>query len=206
MRIFAGLCAMFFALELCAAVVVVDTSIPMAADSKIVAELTSALKLNYTRIAEILDGADSASAPDTVRLTFREGDGVAYASGGTITVFLPWMRHNPQDTGVVIHEAVHIIQRYPRGAPMWVTEGIADYVRFARFEPNGMPDRVWKHEHYTNGYRVTARFFEWIEKTHKVDLIRPLNKACRAGKYAPAIFKELTGKTLDDLWKTYNPD
>ena len=37
-------------------------------------------------------------------------------------------------TQETIHELCHVVQSYPNGNPLWVTEGIADYVRWAIYE------------------------------------------------------------------------
>ncbi|MCH5718484.1 basic secretory family protein [Niabella hibiscisoli] len=95
---------------------------------------------------------------------------VAAASGGVIKVNPEWMIKNPEDLDVVTHEAMHIVQSYPGWAgPGWITEGIADYVRHKLGVNNAaskwsLPALTDKHK-YTDAYRVTARFFVWVEKT-----------------------------------------
>lgn len=154
------------------------------------------------RIAFILDG-DTARVPDSVRLVFRKLDGVAHAYAGEITISEGWIQKNPQDSGLVLHEMVHVIQRYPPGVPGWVVEGITDYVRFVYNESQGLPTKADSIQHYMNSYRVTAAFFLWVEKKYHVNLIRPLHEAARTGKYDKAVFVRLTGKTIDELWTDY---
>ena len=134
--------------------------------------------------------------------------GVAAAGGGVIRVNPEWMKKNPEDIDVVTHEAMHIVQAYPHGAgPGWITEGIADYVRYKMGVNNkagnwSLP--AYKEgQHYTNAYRVTARFFVWIEKKYSSDIIQKLDKAMRTKTYTAAFWKEQAGKTVDELWQEY---
>ena len=38
---------------------------------------------------------------------------------------------------------------------------------------------------------------------HDAKLVSKLNAACRQRKYSPELWKEATGKTLDDLWADF---
>lgn len=139
--------------------------------------------------------------------------GVAAASGGVIKVNPEWMIKNPEDLDVVTHEAMHIVQNYPGGAgPGWITEGVADYVRYKLGVNNAvgnwsLPELSEKH-HYTNAYRVTARFFVWIEKNYNRKLVKKLDHAMRTKTYTKDFWKKETGKTVDELWDDYkkNPE
>lgn len=58
-------------------------------------------------------------------------NGVAYAHDGKITIASQWLEKKPGDLDVITHEGMHLVQAYPGGAgPGWLTEGIADYVRY----------------------------------------------------------------------------
>ena len=46
-------------------------------------------------------------------------------------------------------------------------------------------------------------FLEWIEKTHGAGLVVKLNAALRKGAYREDLFKDSTGKTLDELWAAF---
>jgi len=135
-------------------------------------------------------------------------NGVAAASGGVIRVNPEWMIKNPEDLDVVTHEAMHIVQNYPGGAgPGWVTEGVADYVRYKLGVNNkagnwSLPEFSEK-QHYTNAYRVTARFFVWIEKNYNKKLVKKLDHAMRTKTYTDDFWKKETGKTVDELWDNY---
>jgi hypothetical protein len=133
---------------------------------------------------------------------------VAAASGGVIKVNPEWMIKNPEDLDVVTHEAMHIVQGYPGGAgPGWVTEGVADYVRYKLGVNNpasnwSLPALTDKH-HYTNAYRVTARFFVWIEKNYSKKMVQKLDHAMRTKTYTQDFWAKETGKTVDELWDLY---
>lgn len=137
-----------------------------------------------------------------------EYDGVAAASAGVIKVNPEWMIKNPEDLDVVTHEAMHIVQGYPGGAgPGWVTEGVADYVRYKLGVNNAaanwsLPALTDKH-HYTNAYRVTARFFVWIEKHYTKKMVQKLDHAMRTKTYSNDFWAKETGKTVEELWDLY---
>jgi hypothetical protein len=145
--------------------------------------------------------------PRKVELVFRKMEGVAFSSGNSIVISSDWITARPDDWGMVVHELVHVIQGYRRGGPGWVTEGIADYIRHAQFEPDAPlrpfnPDRA----KYTDAYQITAAFFIWLEKNKCPDLVPQLNKAMREGTYENAIFETTCGGDLDTLWDEYIAD
>lgn len=137
-----------------------------------------------------------------IRLRFKKMDGVAYAAGTEIVVSTDWITRAPNDHGLIVHELTHIIQSYRHRVPGWVVEGIADYIRFFLYEKPAIP-RVTESSKYTDSYRVTGAFFNWIVVNHDEKFITKLNAVCREGKYSDGFFKEVTGKTLDELWADY---
>ncbi|GAA4319965.1 hypothetical protein GCM10023149_18970 [Mucilaginibacter gynuensis] len=134
--------------------------------------------------------------------------GVAAASDGIIRFNPGWMLRKPTDVDVVTHEVMHIVQEYGYSAgPVWLTEGIADYVRFKFGVDNEgskwtMPEYK-ETQSYKNSYRITARFFVWIEKTNNKKLVVELDKRLRAHTYTADTWKELTSKNVDELWADY---
>ena len=179
-----------------------------APDLKEWAENAAAVsKEQYPYLVAMLDSEGFIPA-DSITIIFREMEGVAHATRREIHIAADWIRRRPDDIGMVVHELIHIIQAYGgRGrtgnrVPGWVTEGIADYLRFFWYERNGEvtcrvnPDRA----RYTDSYRTTGAFFDWIVKTKDAGFIKRLNAACREGTYSVELFQEYTGSTVDELW------
>ncbi|GAA4780006.1 hypothetical protein GCM10023231_03590 [Olivibacter ginsenosidimutans] len=139
--------------------------------------------------------------------------GVAAAAHGIIRFNPEWFKKNPNDIDVVTHEVMHLVQAYPNDSgPGWITEGIADYVRFTLGVDNEgahwkLPDFDEKQS-YENAYRVTARFFYWIELHVKKGLLKKLDNAMRTKTYTDDFWKKNTGKSVDELWSAYarNPN
>jgi hypothetical protein len=134
-------------------------------------------------------------------------EGVAETGNGTCRYNPRWLQTHPEDIDVVTHEVMHIVQDYRRGGPGWLTEGIADYVRYVYGVNNAkgkwtLPD-YRSSQRYTNAYRITARFLLWIEKYKNRQLVDRLDAAMRDGKYSPSLWETLTGETVDGLWTEY---
>jgi hypothetical protein len=135
----------------------------------------------------------------------KDYKGVAYTSGGTITGAVRYFKAHPEDLGAMVHETVHVVQNYRGGdRPGWLVEGIADYIRFFKYEPGKIgrmnPDRV----RYDGSYRQSAAFLAYVTKRYNKELVRKINALLREGKYKEEVFKELTGKTVQELgeeWK-----
>lgn len=139
--------------------------------------------------------------------------GVAATGGGRIVYNPEWFVKHPGDIDVVTHEVMHVVQNYGNGGgPGWLTEGIADYVRFKYGVDN--PGANWtltpfKPEHsYKNAYRITARFLNWLETHGNKGIVVKLDNIMRTHTYKDTVWKDLTGKTVDELWAAYaaNPN
>ena len=143
--------------------------------------------------------------PQKIRLVMkRELEVPGYTSGRTITVSAKWINEHPDDFGLVIHELTHIIQNYPPGQPGWLVEGVADYVRYWKYEPE-MPRRRIddKRARYTDSYYTSAAFLAWTAHRYDRRLLRRLDSALRKGEYKDELFEEITGKPLDKLWEEF---
>jgi hypothetical protein len=113
-----------------------------------------------------------------------------------------------------VHELVHVVQQYwtrphARGVPTWVTEGIADYIRWYKYEPQSHGTNISKaraaHVKYDDSYRTTANFLNFVANKYDKDLVPHLNAIIRDGKYTNDTWQQLTGKPVLDLaaeWKT----
>lgn len=136
---------------------------------------------------------------------------VAEASGNRILFSAGYMKAHPTDIDVVTHETMHIVQGYGYSAgPVWLTEGIADYIRYKYGVDNvgskwSLPDYNAKQS-YKNSYRITARFFAWLEQNVKPGLIATLDQQLRAHQFTEQSWAALTGKTVDQLWEDYGKE
>jgi len=165
----------------------------------------------YPIIARML-ASPGFRAPRHVTIVIRPEMPFPAATTGTrIDCNGAWMKANLEGEaiGAIIHELVHVVQRYGRVAignpnPLWLSEGLADYIRWFNYEPAALrpvPDPA--RARYTEGYRTTAAFLNYLVQSHDKDLIAKLNEAMRTGRYHDGIWKERTGKTLDELWAEY---
>jgi hypothetical protein len=136
-------------------------------------------------------------------------DGVAATDNGRVVFSTRYMTKHPNDIDVVTHEVMHIAQDYgDSDGPGWLTEGIADYVRNEHGVANATAN--WKlpdfkaTQNYDNAYRVTARFLVWVEAKVKKGTVKKLDGIMRNHTYSDNTWKNLTGKTVDELWKAYS--
>jgi len=153
---------------------------------------------------------------DVVFVTDTAYKGVAETSGSRILFATKYMNKYPYDIDVVTHEGMHIVQGYGYSYGrnlVWLTEGIADYIRYKYGVDNVgskwyLPKFKAKEQGYKDSYRVTARFFEWIDQNVKPGMIVQIDKQLREGTFKDSTWVELSGKSLDDLWAAYsaNPD
>jgi hypothetical protein len=159
----------------------------------------------YPMICEELR-SDGFKPRTTFTMTLKKDyKGVAAAGGGRITGSVKYFKDHPDDVGAMVHETAHVVQSYRvRGNPGWLVEGIADYIRFYRYEKDPQkPPRAERARHDA-GYRTTARFLHFVAEKYDKDLVRKLNAAMREGEYKPEIWEALTRKSLADLaseWK-----
>ncbi|WP_246581401.1 basic secretory family protein [Echinicola shivajiensis] len=138
-------------------------------------------------------------------------NGVAYAHNGKITIASKWLEKKPSDLDVITHEGMHLVQAYPGGSgPGWLTEGIADYVRYAYGVDNegagwALPDFNSEHK-YHNSYRITARFLLWINQNFDKNFVKSMDEKMRNKEYSDTLWSLYTGKTLEELWEQYSND
>jgi hypothetical protein len=135
-------------------------------------------------------------------------NGVAETYGNTTKFGSVYMSKHAEDTDVVTHEVMHIVQAYEGGGVDWLTEGIADYVRH-KYGINNVRGGWFltaftSSDKYTDSYRVTARFLVWAELHYGAALIERLDSESRKGTYKSNTWVCLTGKTVDQLWSEYS--
>jgi hypothetical protein len=126
-------------------------------------------------------------------------------AGNTIVIFHTWAL--PNDYGMEIHEMTHVLQKYPKNV-FWVVEGISDYIRYYVVEPGSKAAAFNPTTaHYRDGYQAASAFFNWMEKKYghgpHGSVISTLNNALRQGTFRLELFKEVTGKDVDELWDEF---
>jgi hypothetical protein len=165
----------------------------------------------YPLIVEMLP-SEGFTAPARFTIVFHaEMRGVANAGGSRINCAGPWFMQNldGEAAGAVVHEMVHIVQQYRRGRggnrnPGWMVEGLADYIRWFLYEPEDKRPRPNPaRAQYTDSYRTTGAFLNYLVEKHDKEIVKKFNAAMREGKYSADLWKEYTGKTVDELWEEY---
>jgi hypothetical protein len=145
--------------------------------------------------------SDGFRPPQRVSMTLKSRyRGVAATSGDRIVGSVQFFKDHPDDVGAMVHEAAHVVQNYRNGSnPGWLVEGVADYVRFFKFEPGNLGPIDPDQAHYNGSYRVTAAFLAYLVEKYDKEIVLKLNRQMRDGEYKDEAFKELTGKPLDEL-------
>ena len=129
-----------------------------------------------------------------------------------------WFRQNTtgEAGGCVVHEMVHAVQQYPQqqGAPdqpgqlpNWLVEGIADYIRWFLFEPQSHGADITAENlgaaRYDASYRITGNFLSWVVDNYGTNVIARLNAAGRKNEYHADLWKELTGREVEELGREW---
>jgi hypothetical protein len=162
--------------------------------------------------------SEGFEAPKKFSILFRKNkDGVAATGGTRVECAAKWFRNNlkGEAVGAVVHELVHVVQQYgharsksPGGTPGWLVEGIADYIRWCRYETKSNRGGINKRDiarlRYDASYRPTGNFLDWVTENHDKEIVPQLNAALRSGQYDEALWKTRTSHTvqeLGELWK-----
>jgi hypothetical protein len=139
-----------------------------------------------------------------IAIIVRPMRGIAATSGAKIRVSADYVTKHQDDDGMIVHELVHVVQAYPNPNPIWLTEGIADYVRYWHYEPGRRDFRIVKgRSSYRDSYGTTSRFLAWVQVAKDAKIIHKLDAAMHRGEYRDALFEEATGKSLDELWTEF---
>ena len=150
--------------------------------------------------------SDKFITPNMVNVVYRTGKSLppGATGGGVMVVDIAWCRAHPDDTGLTVHETAHVIQACSAYDPVWLIEGIADYVRWIKFEPENYHVRInAKTATYHDSYRTTATFLAWCELHYDNRLVTKLNHDVRFGNYKKDLFKQYCGKDVDTLWTEF---
>lgn len=79
--------------------------------------------------------------------------------------------------------------------------GVVDWVRLrSGFEPPH-----WKPggDKWDEGYHVTAYFLQWLTERYGEGTVPELNELMKNSRYDEHIFKTVTGRKVNKLWKIY---
>ena len=152
---------------------------------------------------------DGFKPPSVIRLTFGNTltpPEVAAITNDEITASANYFRTHPEDLGALVHVLSYAAQRYTRpGNPPWLVRGVADYVRFFKYEPDKLVPVDPTRARCDSDSRMTAAFLAHLVETYDEGAVRVLNQVMRDGEYGECIWEELTGKSLEELeeeWRT----
>jgi hypothetical protein len=148
--------------------------------------------------------SDKFITPNMVNVVYQTGPGttgVAATGGGVMTVNADWCRKHDEDTGLTVHETAHVVQAMSAYDPVWLIEGIADYIRWVKFEPEHFHPRInFAKATYHDSYQTTATFLAWCERHYDSTLVTKLNRDTRQGTFKIGLFQKYCGKDVDTLW------
>lgn len=171
-------------------------------------KLAPVLAVWYPKIAALLP-SNGFTAPAAYSITIQKMDGVAYTADTKVFVSEKWIQDemNGEAVGSIVHETAHVIQQYHGNGPSWLVEGVADYVRWFKFEPQSHgADIPWMrslgpnfYPRYDASYRVSANFLNWVSMNYDANLVTELNADLRQGKYTRDFWIQHTGKMATDL-------
>ena len=169
----------------------------------IVGQFVTTFYQSYPKLVERFENPKKP-APHRIKIVLdRKMKVPAYCTGDEIHVSIEWMNQHPEDIGVIAHELTHSVQGYRGGVPGWFVEGMADYARLV-FGPKQqpgweLPRRLGDKQSYKDSYRVTGRFFVWLEEKHP-GVLDELHRKAQDREFNLADFGKLTGSSIDDLW------
>ena len=176
----------------------------------------------YPKIVRLLSaGEGDNEAPKSIAILCKKlKENASTVVDREITLGANWIRKNLKGEagGVVVYEMALLVQHCAQAAktnpnatrpPGWLQTGIADYIRWYLYEPQARgadigPKRA-PNVTYDHGYRDTANFLNWVSLKYDTALVFKLNAACRQGLYTAGLWKQHTGRTLQELneeWKT----
>ncbi len=178
-------------------------------------KLAPVVKTWYPKIAAMLP-SKGYTPPQRVTITFSSTmRGVAATGGNRVRCAAQWYRRNlkGEALGSVVHELVHVVQQYRRSrgrsrrTPIWVVEGIADYIRWFKYEPETRGAEIGRRSlsraRYNASYRISANFINWVTETHNREIVKIINAEARAGRYTDELWKQHTGLSVQELDKEW---
>ena len=198
--------------------ITIDTSAAPELKEWVQTKLGPTLAEWYPKIVAALP-SDGYTPPKSFTVLLRPGNGVAATSRTRVTANSGWLKRelNREAVGALLHEEVHVVQQYGR-VPRelgWLVEGIPDYIRWYKFEPQShgadIPVRRADTARYNGAYRPSANFLNYVTEKYDKDIVKKLDAALRQHKFDSMndLWKQSTGKTVEELateWKQYLKD
>lgn len=132
----------------------------------------------------------------------------ACASTPNIWVSGDWLYTHPEDYDLLTHENVHAVSTYATSACWWWDEGVADLGR-AWFGVNNARagwamQNPGARDSYKTGYRVTAKFLDWMTRTYGSKIASDILALTRSGSCPDQSFWiARTRSDVDTLWSAY---
>lgn len=173
---------------------------------QVAVNLANTCQSAYPQIMSHLGTVAATPDPHVITLTDSgfSGGAVAYTNTatGSIAVSISYMRSQPTDMGMIVHELTHVVQSYSyQTVPVWIVEGMADYMRYTLGYSTS-----WSYFHcdstdrYTSGYGCGAALLKYIERVYRPTVVKDLHATIRANQYSDNLFINYTGKTLEQLY------
>lgn len=167
----------------------------------------------YPKICELLK-VPGSTARSKFRIKFtKDYQGVAVTSEDLVSCDIRYYRKS-KDIGSIVHEIVHVIQKYPPAEegyddfPLWLIEGIADYVRWHIYETPAFKVTAQNivHIRCDQSYQVTADFLKWIGTRYGEEILYKIHIAGSTGQYKMGLWKRLTSYSLIELEEQWISD
>ena len=164
----------------------------------------------YPLIVQMLP-SEGYTAPPRFTVTFRKDmKGVAYTSGTRVVCAADWFGKNLQGeaAGAVVHEMVHVVQQYGRAKggnrnPGWLVEGMADYIRWFKYEPpSHRPRPNPERAKYTDSYRTTAAFLDYLAENVDKDLAKSSTPRCARANTPPSCGRPIPARRWTSFGRT----
>ena len=143
---------------------------------------------------------DGFHPPRRVRLRLRNMGGVANAGGGRSPPPWPTSRNTPMISAPSCTRRFISCRAIGDGTiPVGSWKGSPITSGSSNTSPGKLGPIDADKAHYNSGYRTSAAFLNHVATKYDKELVVKLNQLLRKGEYKPEAFKEMTGKTLDEL-------
>ncbi len=168
------------------------------------AEAKALLVKWYPKIEDLLGVPENPHPAPVYLVIDTHGSGIAGTANRRIEVNGDYVRKFPKDIGLVVHELTHVVQAYRGSGPGWLTEGIADWVRWFHYEPlSKRPHPNPSKVDYHHGYQDAASFLYWAAHRYNLNLVKILNESMTLDTYTPEVWVYGTGHRLSTVWQAY---